>query len=259
MARPNFKSQLNILIGRNLSIHLSSSSTLVLLLVQPPLIGYFIGRGWRAQEPNARTFFVMAVASIWMGCMNACCEIVKERAVFDRERMFNLNILSYLISKVVVLTVIAGVQSILLLVVIGRMVHLQQRLDYHLLYFLVLTFTAVSASGLGLASSTFARTSYAAAITVPILIIPQIIFSEVLLQENIDKNIPSKIEKCTITKWSYQALKNVEPDGGGPSLGGFKLQEDEPRWATFVSSFFMLSLACMVFLVIAYFKLSWDT
>ena len=43
--------------------------------------------------------FLLAVTSFWFGCNNAAKEIVKERAIYTRERDFNVQVGSYYCSK----------------------------------------------------------------------------------------------------------------------------------------------------------------
>ena len=245
MNTPSFKQQLDILIDRELAILRGRGWTFLLLLLQPPLIGYFIGLAWESQDAEETTYFVMAIASLWMGCMNACCVIVRERLVFERERLFDLNILSYLLAKGSVLAVVGTVQVLLMLLVQGRMMRLSGGWLAHGGIFLVLVLTLFAATGLGLAISSFARTSYAAVVTVPILLIPQIIFSEVLLQDNLEKRIPDLIENITITKWSYAALNT--------------LGQGDPDWGVLASSGLVLLLVSGIFLVLSAGKLSIDT
>jgi len=172
MSRPGFRRQLDLLTGRQLAVYSGSSGTLLLMLLQAPLIGYFIGLAWRSQEAVPQTYFIMALAAVWMGCMNACTAIVQERQVFSRERMFDLDIRSYLLSKMSVLCVVCGLHSALLLAAQGPLMHLKDSVFAQGLLFLALAATAVAASGLGLLISAFARTSHGAAVAVPILLIP---------------------------------------------------------------------------------------
>ena len=99
MVRPGFRRQLDILVDRAIAVHLGSLGTLLMMLAQAPIIGWFIGLAWRGQEAVPQTYFIMSVAALWMGCMNACTAIVVERPIFLRERMFDLDIQSYLLSK----------------------------------------------------------------------------------------------------------------------------------------------------------------
>ncbi|MFA5140739.1 MAG: ABC transporter permease [Elusimicrobiota bacterium] len=243
MSRPGFRRQLDLLTGRQLAVYSGSAGTLLLMCVQAPLIGYFIGLAWKSQEAAPQTYFIMAVAAVWMGCMNACTAIVQERQVFARERMFDLDIRSYLLSKLSVLCVICCLQSVLLLAAQGRLMHLKDSVLAQGLLFLVLSATGVAASALGLLISSFARTSHGAAVAVPILLIPQVIFSEALLQQNIRNAVPSFIEKLTLTKWCYEALLDIHKGAGFLKQTG---------------SLLALSAGLVLFLALAFVKLRMD-
>jgi len=209
MARPGFRRQLDILVDRAIAVHIGSLGTLLMMLAQAPIIGYFIGLAWRDQEAVPQTYFIMSVAALWMGCMNACTAIVVERPIFLRERMFDLDIRSYLLSKLCVFSVVCAVQTVLLLAVQGHLMHLKDSWGALFLVFLSLAWTGIASCGLGLLVSAVARSAYGAVAAVPIILIPQAIFSKVLLQDNIDKGAPSFIEKLTLTKWCYEALVDV--------------------------------------------------
>lgn len=214
MARPGFRRQLSVLLDRNLAVLFGSPGTLALLLVQPPLVGAVLGLAWQGQEGTAATYLCMAIAAVYIGCMNAAGAIVRERAIFQRERMFLLSIPAYVLSKALVLLVVVQLQMVLLLAAQGRLMHLPPGALNHVLLLLCLGATAGAATGLGLLISAVARTSYAAVVSVPVLIIPQIVFSEVVLGGvGIDKAVPSVVEKVTLTKWGYEALQVVARDG----------------------------------------------
>ena len=245
MARPGFKSQLGTLLDRTIAIHLGSPGTLLILLLQPPLVGVILGAGWSNQEAVPATYLCMAIAAVYIGCMNAATAIVRERAVFNRERMFCLNIWAYLLSKTTILSVVCAVQMVLLLVAQARLMHMPTGVGANLLMFAALTATAISATGLGLAISAFSRSTYMAVILVPVLLIPQIVFSRVVLGESgVAKQIPSVVEKITITKWGFEALETAG-----------KMDTDE--WI-FLRGAAILALQLCIFLMIAAFKLKAD-
>lgn len=221
MARPGFRSQLSTLIDRTILVQLGSPGTLLLMLVQPVLVGAVLGLGWQQSEATPSTYLCMAIAALYIGAMNAATSIVSERPIFERERMFNLNIASYLLAKTVVLGVIASAQMVVLLVVQSQFMHLPPGLGRHLLLFMGLMLPALTATGLGLCISAFAHSSTMAVLLVPVLIIPQIVFTEVVLgQTGIEKHIPSIVEKFTITKWGFEALEMVGNDGSFTILAG---------------------------------------
>ena len=244
MARPGFKSQLGTLLDRTIAIHLGSMSTLAILLLQPPLVGLILGAGWSNQEATPATFLCMAIAAVYIGCMNAATAIVRERAVFNRERMFCLSIWAYLLSKTVILSVVCAVQMVLLLVAQSHLMHLPG-VGTKLLMFVALWLTALAATGLGLAISAFSRNTYMAVILVPVLLIPQIVFSRVVLGETgIDKQIPSVVEKITLTKWGFQALETAS-------------KTDTDEWM-FLSGMAILVAQLCAFLIVAALKLKTD-
>jgi hypothetical protein len=79
-------------------------------------------RDWYDPRFTYTLLFVLTVVVFWFGCNNAAREIVKEEAIYSRERAVNLRLLPYLASKFVVLGVITALQvATLLLLVYGPM------------------------------------------------------------------------------------------------------------------------------------------
>ncbi len=68
------------------------------------------GPGTDAQK----VLFIMAFATVLFGCINGAREIVKEAAIYNRERAVNLAILPYMFSKIVVLGMLCLFQSAVL-------------------------------------------------------------------------------------------------------------------------------------------------
>jgi hypothetical protein len=129
---------------------------------------------------------VVALVVIWFGCNNAAKEIVKEEAVYGRERAVNLRIVPYLASKFVVLSVISAVQTLLLMVILfGTLEALHRfaghdappllyRLDYLSMYG-VLVLLAVTGVLLGLLLSACVSSPDRANALLPYVLIPQMI------------------------------------------------------------------------------------
>ncbi len=71
-------------------------------------------------DHTAAMFFVV-VSCVWFGTSNAAREIVTERAIYLRERMVNLRLLNYVLSKYILLSFFCVVQcSMLLGIVFSR-------------------------------------------------------------------------------------------------------------------------------------------
>ncbi|MFL5655992.1 MAG: ABC transporter permease, partial [Ktedonobacteraceae bacterium] len=123
--------------------------------------------------------FIVAFIAVMFGTVNGIREIVKENAIYRRERTVNLGIMPYLLSKVLVLGVISLIQSAELLLIIEIFEPLRQGI---FLPVLLESYIAVALAGLagmmiGLTASAFAANEDSATSLIPFLLIPQIIFA----------------------------------------------------------------------------------
>ena len=129
---------------------------------------------------------VVTIVALWFGCNIASKEIVKEEAVYGRERAVNLRIVPYLGSKFVVLSIIAAVQVLLLMLILFGTLEglhwlagtdappLHYQLDYPSL-FGVLVLLAMAGVALGLALSAVVASPDRASTLLPYVLIPQMI------------------------------------------------------------------------------------
>lgn len=163
---------LPILLRRQWAIWRSDWKNLLLVLGQPVLIGLMLT--WVTRDPALILFFAM-ISCLWFGCGNAGQEIVKEVAMFRRERLVGLGRNSYLLAKFLTLGWITVMQGLLLYAVaqvgargIGGSVGWQCA---------ALVATSFASVGLGLAISALSRTILQAVMLVPLVLIPQILFS----------------------------------------------------------------------------------
>src|SRR2546430_4607957 len=67
-----------------------------------------------SKSPRDFPYFMLSLVSIWFGTSLAAREIIRERAVYARERMVNLHLFPYVASKLFVLTLIVSLQCVLL-------------------------------------------------------------------------------------------------------------------------------------------------
>jgi ABC-type multidrug transport system ATPase subunit len=75
--------------------------------------------------------FILVMIILWFGCNNAAKEIVKEEAIYGRERSVNLGIPPYLASKFLVLTVVTAFHVVSLMVILYGSLYLLAWLDPH--------------------------------------------------------------------------------------------------------------------------------
>ena len=107
--------QLKVLSRRYGACFAGDWVTGALLFAQAPLIGWLCAVVWGGVERDTPSLhFVMALSAVWFGCINACREIVKERTIFERERLFGLSLPAYVGSKIAVLAGLGLAQTLAL-------------------------------------------------------------------------------------------------------------------------------------------------
>ena len=178
---------------------------LVLLIGQAPLIGWLCAIVWGSIESDTPgLYFVMCLAAVWFGCINACREIVKERAILERERLFGIRTADYLLSKVWVLAALGAVQVILLQGTVEWSLQLRGPMGIEVL---ALFGASVAGTGLGLLVSALATTQERAVFAVPLLLLPQILFSEMAIPGNLYSDVVAAVEKAMPVHWAYRVFE----------------------------------------------------
>jgi energy-coupling factor transporter ATP-binding protein EcfA2 len=115
--------QAGLLSGRYLQILWADRRALLMMLGQCLLVAFLVvvmfGDVSGEELPqraskSASIMFLLAISSVWFGCNNAAREIVKEKAIYVRERDVNLQTTAYVVSKFAVLCGISFLQVFLL-------------------------------------------------------------------------------------------------------------------------------------------------
>ncbi len=138
-----------------------------------------MGEGADAQK----VMFIMAFAAVLFGCINGSREIVKEAAIYRRERAVNLGILPYLFSKIFVLGTLCLLQSAVLVGIMELGVPLRQGIIFPPILETYITLALTSLGGLmiGLTISVVAPNNDRAISLVPVVLIPQVIFAGAII------------------------------------------------------------------------------
>lgn len=165
-----------ILLARQWAILCSDPKNLLMLLGQPILIGALVA--WMADNVPFKLFLAY-LATFWFGCSNAAQEIVKEFAIYRRERNVGVGRMAYVFAKLTFWSLATVIQSLLLYVCIqfgSRSV--TGSAEWQIV---ALIATALSAVGIGMAISALVRTTTQAVMVVPLILLPQIILSGFVL------------------------------------------------------------------------------
>ena len=261
-----------VLTRRYVNVMAHDLPTLLLLLLQAPIIAILIwllavhhvlhnvaagipGSDGNPQDIYAqRVLFILIASAIWFGIINAAREIVKEAPIYRREHAVNLRLLPYVLSKVAVLGVLLAVQDFVLLYIVGTQTgYPANGRIWHgvsgAFIEIYLTLLLVSFVGLmlGLLTSALVPNSDRALSIVPVLLIPQIIFANVIF--NIDGTFGRVISYIVPSRWGLQAAGTVV--GIKDSLAG---HTDHAFYASDVPHLVGFWLI-LVLLVAAYFTL----
>ncbi|MCL2723623.1 MAG: FHA domain-containing protein [Polyangiaceae bacterium] len=132
------------------------------------------------QDHSAAMFFVI-VSAVWFGTSNAAREIVTERAIYLRERMVNLSIVNYILSKYIILTLICIFQCFVLLGVVFFFLEFNGGMQAFLGELAVIIAVAMNATALGLLLSTVVASAEAAMSLTPIALIPQVVLGGLMV------------------------------------------------------------------------------
>ena len=163
---------LPILLQRQFAILCSDWRNFLILAGQPLIIAGLVS--WTSDDQSLLMFFAY-IATLWFGCSNAAQEIVKEIAIYKRERLVGVGAHAYLASKFLFLTAVTSVQALLLYLCLCATEHgLTGATGWQVLGLLG---TALAAVGIGAAISALARSVMQAVMIVPLVLIPQILFS----------------------------------------------------------------------------------
>ena len=217
--------QLSLLCQRYWKLVSRDSTSLILTLLAGPITIALTGLPLRDEQPLSivddpsitqaslalRLLFIFSSIAIWIGLANSIREIVQETAIYFRERLLNLGLRSYLTSKLIIRGGLAVVQTLLISVVVLLVFQSpQSQLIPWSLGFAITTFlTLLASTSLSLMLSALVKTENEGNGILPLVMIPQIIFSGVLF--NLE-GWSSKLSWLMLSRWSigaYGALADV--------------------------------------------------
>ena len=178
-----------------------------IMLLQAPIIAILICLIF--DEISSGVLFMIAISSIWLGTQNAAREIVSEKAIYKRERMFNLDIFTYLLSKITVLTFFTIIQSFLFICILSigygnNLVTLNNAVDA----FFWMSFISVAATFLGLLLSASVNSTEKAMTIVPLILIPQIMLAGLITK--VSSPLVEFLSYLTLSRWGVEGFNDIQ-------------------------------------------------
>ncbi|MGH2510031.1 MAG: ABC transporter permease, partial [Ktedonobacteraceae bacterium] len=170
-----------------------------------------------------KILFIMAFAAVMFGCINGAREIVKEEPIYRRERAVNLGIAPYLFSKICILGALCFVQSLVLVIIVDQkaafVAHGVLLPSAFVEIYISMFLTSIAGLMLGLTVSALAPNNDRATSFIPIILIPQVIFSGIIFSLN--NPFMQFLGSFFAARWAMAAMGStvgihglfVQPDG----------------------------------------------
>ncbi|MCU0548977.1 MAG: ATP-binding cassette domain-containing protein [Leptolyngbya sp. Prado105] len=209
-----------------------------------------------------RVLFVFTCATLWVGLSGTAQAIVQENHIYYRERLVNLRLLPYLGSKFSIHLGLAVLQTLLILaaILVGFRAPQPDLLPWVVGCGITTFLTLIASVSLGLMISTFVKNSTQANSTLPLILIPQIIFSGILFKL---EGVGKIVSWFMLSRWSigaYGAVVDVNamvPES--PKIPGVPDQPlpfepssiYDPTWQNLGLNWGLLCLHSLIYLGIA--------
>ena len=217
---PGLLKQSRIFLTRDILSKLANMQSILISILVAPLLAFLLayftkytihGEYIFSENENLPAYLFMCVlTSLFIGLIISAEEIVKDRKILKRESFLNLSWFSYLNSKVMIMFLISAIQTISF-VLIGNFILEIKGMAFS--YWFILFSTSCLANMLGLNISSAFNSIIAIYSFIPVIIIPQLLFSGVFVK--FDKlhqgNFTSSefvpvIGDMMPARWSFEAL-----------------------------------------------------
>lgn len=216
---PNKWRQFKVFLTRDVLSKLTNRQYVLINLLEAPVLAvilsffikFFSGESYRFEDNEniPQYIFIAVVVALFIGLTVAAEEIIKDRKIKKREAFLNLSKGSYLASKIAILFTISAIQSLLFVVAGNFILEIKGMwLEYWFTFFTLACFANMTGLNIS-ASFNSAKVIY---ILIPLVIIPQLLFSGVIVK--FDKLHPILAKEGRVpwigdlmaSRWAYEAL-----------------------------------------------------
>lgn len=218
---PNPFRQFRIYAQRNFFTKIADVPYLLLSVFLSPILAVLLSVFARYVVPTTGEYsyydndnipafiFMSVIVAMFVGIMDGSSEIIKDRKALKRESFLNLSFVSYVSSKFSWLAVMSAIQMASYVLI---SIHVLEIPAGGLRFFAIMWSTAVGANLMGLLLSAVFKTAASVYVTIPFLLIPQILFSGAVIDFNkihpwfvSDKYVPF-ISEVMVSRWAYEAI-----------------------------------------------------
>jgi hypothetical protein len=243
-------------LARDVKAKISNKQYILITLLEAPILAVILGYFTKyisGSDDDARAYifsnnenipsfiFMAVVVSLFLGLIISAEEILHDRRIMKRESFLNLSRFSYLNSKVIVMLVISAIQTLLFVLIANTILEIK---GLTLEYWLVLYTASTCANMIGLNLSAALNTVVAVYVSIPFILVPQLLFSGVIVNFTklhpaitSQKHVPFVGDLMT-SRWAYEALV-VEQFRNNDFETQFFEYEQKMSEASFRSSFYI--------------------
>lgn len=218
--KPSWFKQFCIFLERNVRTKLVNKQYLAITLLEAPLLALIVALLTRYMDGDEYTLlanknfvsyiFMSVIVVTFMGLSISAEEIIKDRPVLKREHFLRLSRSSYLTSKMFYLLVVSGLQSLLFILVGNTIIGVGWEMFG--VWWSILWATSFLANLTGLILSQTMNSVVSIYITIPILLIPQILLCGLVIKFDDLNTSASKENKVPLigdiipSRWAFEAL-----------------------------------------------------
>ncbi len=204
-----FWRHLSTMTARYARIRMRDRTGLAVLTIQPVILALVIGLVFPAPTPGL--FFMLSLSCLWFGMSGSVRELITDRAIWQREARIGVGLLPYVGSKTIVLGIATLLQCIGLAVVVFSALGLGDYGFDPVLLAAVSGLVGLCGMSIGLFVSSCWTSSEAAVGTLPLLLIPQIAFSSIMVSIRDMGPAAKALTWLTIQRYAFDAtLKTGE-------------------------------------------------
>ncbi len=218
--KPTWFKQFCIFLERNIRTKLVNKQYLAITLLEAPLLALIVALLTRYVDGDEYTLlanknfvsyiFMSVIVVTFMGLSISAEEIIKDRPVLKQEHFLRLSRSSYLTSKMVYLLGVSGLQSLLFILVGNTIIGVGWEMFG--VWWSILWITSFLANLTGLILSQSMNSVVAIYITIPLLLIPQILLCGLVIKFDDLNTSASKENKVPLigdiipSRWAFETL-----------------------------------------------------
>ncbi len=197
-------SQLRTLTARYLKVKLRDRTGMLVLSVQPLVLAAVM---WVVfSVPTTPMLFMLALSCMWFGMSASVRELIADRVIWQRENRVGVGVLPYVASKVLVLGAIVGLQCFAISTFLWMATGLGSYGFDPLVLGGVCVLTGFVGLAVGLLTSAVWTSTEAAVGTLPLLLIPQITFSSIMVSVRDMGGMAKAVTWVTIQRYAFDAV-----------------------------------------------------